>query len=157
MITIGIDPGLASTGLAVIRSTPQRHECLAAFTFRTRPEDPLETRLSDLQADVQSAHPALLEAQGYALAVETPVTMFKPGTRNLGGLMSTALVAGMVYGSLGHMASKVYMVQPPQWLRGKKIEYRHEEFRLVTGYKEKCSDHARDAACIALAVALGRV
>lgn len=152
MIYIGIDPGLAATGLAAIETDKHRHLCLFTATIRTQPGASVTERINIVLGAIegQLTHYNLW---GEPIAVETPITQFTPGARNLAGIIGCATVAGACFGRF----KNTRLVTPMDWLRGKSLVHRHEEFRLATGYKEKCSNHARDAACIALAVALGRV
>lgn len=152
MITIGIDPGLAATGLAAIASNGQTYSCFLAMTIRTKPSPDTDARINEILEAIERQTATRLASYD-TIVIEKPVTQFSPGARNLMGLIGTAVVAGACFGRF----VDARMIPPTAWLRGKSIIQRHEEFRLVTGYREKCSDHARDAACIALAVALGRI
>lgn len=48
-IVLGIDPGLAATGLAIIEHYQQKQNCLEYNTITTSSKDPLENRLFDIQ------------------------------------------------------------------------------------------------------------
>ena len=52
MLVLGIDPGTASTGYGLVRSTGSRLQALAEGVIETRPGIPLERRLADIHAQV---------------------------------------------------------------------------------------------------------
>jgi crossover junction endodeoxyribonuclease RuvC len=52
MLVLGIDPGTASTGYGIVRSTGSRLDALAQGVIETRPGVPLERRLADIHARV---------------------------------------------------------------------------------------------------------
>ena len=67
MLVLGIDPGTASTGYGVVRSSGSRLHVLAEGVIATRPGVPLERRLADIHTrigDLLDAH------QPDALAIE---------------------------------------------------------------------------------------
>jgi crossover junction endodeoxyribonuclease RuvC len=68
VIVLGIDPGLANTGYAVVRRAGSRTEVLAHGTLRTAPSTPTEQRLLALHEGLAGvigetgAHEAAIEA-----------------------------------------------------------------------------------------------
>jgi crossover junction endodeoxyribonuclease RuvC len=52
MLVLGIDPGTASTGYGLVRSTGSRLHALEQGVIATRPGVPLECRLADIHARV---------------------------------------------------------------------------------------------------------
>ncbi len=67
MLVLGIDPGTASTGFGIVRSTGSRLHSLVQGVIQTRPGTPLERRLADIHARVSEL---LDEHQPDAVAVE---------------------------------------------------------------------------------------
>jgi crossover junction endodeoxyribonuclease RuvC len=53
MLVLGIDPGTASTGYGVVRSSGSRLAALEQGVISTRPGVPLERRLADIHARVE--------------------------------------------------------------------------------------------------------
>ena len=52
MIVLGIDPGLARTGYAIVEDRPLRPQAVAYGVIRTNPAEPIAARLSELYADL---------------------------------------------------------------------------------------------------------
>jgi crossover junction endodeoxyribonuclease RuvC len=52
MLVLGIDPGTASTGYGLVRSTGSRLQALAEGVIETRPGVPIERRLADIHTQV---------------------------------------------------------------------------------------------------------
>ncbi len=52
MLVLGIDPGTASTGYGIVRSSGSRLDVLHQGVIQTRPGVPLERRLADIHARV---------------------------------------------------------------------------------------------------------
>src|SRR3954447_23203462 len=67
MVVLGIDPGTANTGYAVVRSVPGRFVALDGGVIETRPEEPLEGRLAVIHLRVRDL---IAEHAPEAVAVE---------------------------------------------------------------------------------------
>ncbi len=67
MLVLGIDPGTASTGYGLVRSTGSRLGALDAGVIETRPGVPLERRLAEIHARVAGL---LEEHRPDAMAIE---------------------------------------------------------------------------------------
>ena len=87
MYVLGIDPGLSTTGYAVVELAT-RPRALAAGAFRTSPADPIGCRLEELHADVV----ALISEYGPAeMAIEQVFV-----NRNLQTATSVGRASGVI-------------------------------------------------------------
>ncbi len=147
---LGVDPGLSSTGYAVVEGRGRRFVVLDAGTIRTRPGIPLPERLGLI-------HDALAQAivafDPRAVAVEEVFL-----ARNAPSAMATAEVIGIV--KLLARGREIRSFPPRQvkkWICGNGTAPKEQMLAMVKALVSgdgpemaKWSDHAGDAVAIAL-------
>jgi crossover junction endodeoxyribonuclease RuvC len=146
-MVIGVDPGLASTGYAVIVGPPSRPRAVALGTLRTSPRAPHAERLRDLHDGIA----ALVDAHGVeAAAIES--WFIHPMSR---AAMAMAEARGAIIVALALAGVDVVEYSPntiKQSVTGSggadKAQVR-AMVRRITGAEPE-SDHAADALAAAV-------
>ncbi|MCX7750965.1 MAG: crossover junction endodeoxyribonuclease RuvC [Candidatus Bipolaricaulota bacterium] len=148
MRVLGVDPGLAATGYAVVAGRRDGFSVLTAGTIRTKPDTPLPERLGEIHDRLQAA---LAAFDPHGVAVEEVFL-----ARNAPSAMGTAEVIGIVK----LLARGRFLRAYPPGVVKKRIcgngsapkEQMLAMVRALVGGKgaEGWSDHAGDAVALAL-------
>lgn len=104
MFVLGIDPGLTTTGFAVLSHVRGRSEAITAGVFRTAPQDPMADRLAELHADLRQL---IVQHQPQAAAIEQVFV-----NRNLQTAISVARASGVAMLAAAEAGIPVYEYQP---------------------------------------------
>ena len=168
-VSIGLDPGLAACGLAVLcraDSTNGPWKAWIAVTLRTKPPEPLGARLRVIYEKVESAmqevvrQGTLMTNVSFAIEDQTGVS---EGKRREGKTNADALLVHQVVGALRAVAWNAGVtpidVSPQEAKRllsgmkgtADKNQLRRAVRALVSGCPKVMSQHASDAVAIALA------
>ncbi len=147
---LGVDPGLAATGYAVVESRGRRFSVLVAGTVRTQPGTVLPERLGQIH-DVLSAAIAAHDPQ--TVAVEDVFL-----ARNAPSAMGTAEVIGVVkLLARGRELRSFPPRQVKKWICGNGSAPKEQMLAMVKALvcsdgaeMAQWSDHAGDAVAIAL-------
>ncbi len=149
---LGVDPGLAATGYAVVAGSTQGFRVLTAGTVRTRPNTPLPERLGA----IYDALAQVVEAfQPQAVALEEVYL-----ARNAPSAMATAEVVGVV--KLLARGRDLHTFAPRQvkrWICGSGAAPKEQMIRMVEDLaqvQELGPDHAADAVAVAICALLER-
>lgn len=157
---LGIDPGYATCGLALLRSEGQRWEATALETLRTPSGQPLAARLHVVWARVheimESSHgpPDLLAVEAQARA--------QAGHRERGTTSDEAVAVREVTGLLRALAWQYNVplveVEPATWRAclglprtAPKAQVKLAVLARIGPWSGRLSEHAADAAAVALA------
>jgi len=146
-MVIGVDPGLASTGYALLTGPPSRPRPVAVGTLRTSPRQPHPERLRDLHDGIA----ALVDAHGVEVAaIES--WFIHPMSR---AAMAMAEARGAIIVALARAGVEVVEYSPntiKQSVTGSggadKAQVR-AMVRRITGAEPE-SDHAADALAAAI-------
>lgn len=147
MRVLGVDPGLAATGYAVVAGGQGRFSVLEAETIRTRSGTSLPERLGKIH-DVLAAAIARFDPQG--VAVEEVFL-----AQNAPSAMATAEVIGVVKLLARGRALRTYPPrQVKKWICGSGAAPKEQMLAMVKavvgGEGSQWSDHAGDAIALAL-------
>lgn len=146
---LGVDPGLSATGYAVVGEEGGKFRLLAQGTVHTAAREPLPTRLSRI-------HGALAQVvekwNPWGVALEEVYL-----ARNAPSAMHTAQVMGVVL--LLAAGRRVFHYAPravKKWICGNGSAPKEQVLRMVAHLlgEELSSDHAADAAALALCALL---
>lgn len=154
MRALGVDPGLASTGWAVVERAPHRiYRLVACGTVHTKPGTPLVDRLRAIATGVYASRGSI-DWDPQLLAIEALEVRRQGGERiDPTGILATAQVQGMLVGTIG-TGLPVTFVRASDWRRalgagkGTSAEVRTAVERIVGPVKG--STHACDAIGVAL-------
>jgi crossover junction endodeoxyribonuclease RuvC len=149
MLVLGIDPGTASTGYGVVRSTGSRLSAIDAGVISTRPGIPIERRLADIHARVVEL---LDQHRPAALAIEELY---------FGANVRTAFAVGQARGVIllaaGQRATPTRAYTPQQVKgavcgngRAAKDQVGRMVARLLGLTAVPTPDHAADALAVAI-------
>lgn len=149
MLVLGIDPGTASTGFGLVRSTGSRLTVLGQGVISTRPGTALERRLADIHARVGEL---LDEYQPDAVAVEELY---------FGANVRTAFAVGQARGVVllaagqRHVPSRSYTPQQVKSAvcghgRAEKAQVGNMVARLLGLAAAPTPDHVSDALAVAI-------
>jgi crossover junction endodeoxyribonuclease RuvC len=149
MLVLGIDPGTASTGFGLVRSTGSRLTVLGQGVISTRPGTALERRLADIHVRVGEL---LDEYQPDAVAVEELY---------FGANVRTAFAVGQARGVVllaagqRHVPSRSYTPQQVKSAvcghgRADKAQVGNMVGRLLGLAAAPTPDHASDALAVAI-------
>lgn len=159
---IGIDPGLAATGWAVLESVDAAGLIVrGAGTVRSGPglERDFPGRAARMAKETRSQiRQALPVLEGHVRgAIE--LSDRAASRKNSQAVFAQAAVAGAIIGEVIEIFPDLVRVTPQQWMQAREISQCHETARLVLRPYPvgELSDHARDAVCIALALSAGRI
>jgi crossover junction endodeoxyribonuclease RuvC len=103
---MGVDPGTAATGVAVVAASGRKSVVLSATTVRTAAGEPEPQRLYALYRAVRRT---LLESHPDAVAIERLLW-----GRNVGSAMSVARASGVVVLAAGEAGVPVHEYAPPE-------------------------------------------
>jgi Holliday junction resolvasome RuvABC endonuclease subunit len=159
MLVLGVDPGYAACGLALIDHTPQRCRALQLETVRTEPSEQLKARLHTVWRRAghviysRSPPPAVLAIEAQARA--------QAGARERGTTSYEALAVREVVGLLRALAWQhglaLVEVEPATWraclglrVTAEKAQVKRA-VRAVFGWTGRLSEHAAEAAGVGLA------
>ena len=146
-ITLGVDPGIANTGLAIVKANGTRYSLITAETLKTKACDDTGKRLSIIHDKIN----ATLDAQGITgIAIER---VFH--NKNITSSLTTGAVIGLVHLIAHQRDVPIYLFTPQQVKKasglGAKID--KDTAKLVAsrlfGTQIK-SHHAADAALCGL-------
>ena len=141
---LAIDPGLASTGWALVDGTRR----VGSGTVHTKPKD---YQKCSLVARCEDISHGIKQGIGFNKNVNTVIE--QPYSGQFKGGSETYFVAGF----LAHAFMPwVMMVNPNTWAKG-KAEQKRNEAVLVYKVKTRTSEHERDALAIALWAATGGI
>ncbi|HET9103350.1 MAG TPA: crossover junction endodeoxyribonuclease RuvC [Solirubrobacteraceae bacterium] len=149
MLVLGIDPGTASTGFGVVRSSGSRLHVLQEGVIATRPGVPLERRLADIHlriGDLLDTH------QPDALAIEE--LYFGANVRSA---FAVGQARGVILLAAGQRAIPTRAYTPQQVKaavcghgRAGKEQVARMAARLLGLATPPASDHAADALAVAI-------
>ena len=146
---VGIDPGLAATGWAVIDPGPGRPEVIACGTIRTTPADDAASRLVKIARglrDAIAAHAPQVAAVEQALVARSPQSAL-----SLGQARGVALLAAAEAGLPVHEYLPMHVKQAVTgYGHAEKEQVERMVAHLVTLAGAPGSSHAADAIAIAL-------
>ncbi len=149
MLVLGIDPGTASTGFGLVRSTGSRLSVLRQGVISTRPGTALERRLADIHARVGEL---LDEHRPDAMAVEE--LYFGVNVRTA---FAVGQARGVVLLAAGqrHVPSRSYTPQQVKSAvcghgRADKAQVGNMVARLLGLAAAPTPDHASDALAVAI-------
>ncbi|MBF2734527.1 MAG: crossover junction endodeoxyribonuclease RuvC [Betaproteobacteria bacterium AqS2] len=153
---IGIDPGLARTGIGVIRREGSRSGRLAHQVVRSAPSEGVEQRLAAIHAAVLAA---CLEHQPAIAAVERTFVNTNPGSS-----LALSQARGAALAALGAAGVPVQELAPStvkKQVGGRATAAKAEVARMVRSLlelpaAEKLAADAADALAIALSASGGR-
>lgn len=159
MKVLAIDPGLASTGWALVDGM----KYLASGTITTKPGPSVAFRSCDIVDDLRDATYQYRQGEEIKLVVEYPEVAYLGKAYK--GVMENFYVSGFIAGRLssGYGIGWVATVTPPTWSKGYKgrMGERMEAARnmAVKAFKvtERTSVHSRDALGIALWAVTGGI
>ncbi len=147
MIVLGIDPGLANTGYAVVRRAGSRMEVLAHGTLRTGASTPPEERLlalhDGLAGVVAEQHPDVAAIEAFFVHPVSKAAMGMAAAR--GALLVSCAQAGLAVAEYTPTAIKQAVTGNG---RAGKEQVRGMVARL-TGVETQ-TDHAADAIAVAI-------
>lgn len=148
MKTIAIDPGLASTGWALVDGTTY----VASGTARTESGPTAGFRAESIAREI-IAEIEHYNFRGAWLVVEYPQVAF--GGKAFRGVVENFFVAGFLSGKLSMLASRLILVNPSEWSAGRgraweRMESARKLALAVYGVRHRTSEHERDALSIAL-------
>lgn len=147
---LGVDPGLAATGYAVVAGDGARPEMLAVGTIRTQATVPVPDRLSAIHGKLAQVI-AIYDPTG--VAVEEVYL-----ARNAPSAMATREVVGVV--KLLAQGRRLYTFAPREvkkWICGSGSAPKDQVIHMVqslVGARDLDSDHAADALAIAICALL---
>ncbi|MCX7844860.1 MAG: crossover junction endodeoxyribonuclease RuvC [Candidatus Bipolaricaulota bacterium] len=146
---LGVDPGLAATGYAVVAEEGGGFRLLAQGTVRTAAEEPLPARLGRIHAALSQVVAAW---DPWAVALEDVYL-----AKNAPSAMYTAQVTGVVL--LLAQGRRVFHYAPravKRWICGNGGAPKEQVWRMVAHLlgAQPSSDHAADAAALALCALL---
>lgn len=149
MLVLGIDPGTASTGFGVVRSTGSRLHALVHGVIETRPGVPVERRLADIHARIGQL---LDEHQPDALAIEE--LYFGANVRSAFAVGQARGVILLAAGQRG-LPSRAYTPQQVKGAvcghgRAEKAQVAQMAGRLLGLPGPPTPDHAADALAVAI-------
>lgn len=104
MFVLGIDPGLTTTGFAVLSHDRGRSTAVTAGVFRTSVDDPIGTRLVELYRDVSQL---VAEFEPTAAAIEQVFV-----NRNLQTAVSVARASGVAMMAIAQAGVPIHEYQP---------------------------------------------
>ncbi len=144
---LGVDPGLAATGYAVVAGDGGKFSVLEAGTIRTDPREPLPERLAKIH-DVLAG--ALDRFDPHGVAVEEVFL-----GQNAPSAMATAEVIGVVKLLARGRTLRTYPPrQVKKWICGNGSAPKEQMLAMVKavvgGEGSRWSDHAGDAIALAL-------
>ena len=105
-IILGIDPGIANTGLSIVKTHSVSYSLIAAETIKTRPRDETGKRLSIIQDEI---HATLDAWKIEAIAMER---VFH--NKNISISLTTGAVIGLVHLIGHHHGLEVHEFTPQQ-------------------------------------------
>ncbi len=149
MLVLGIDPGTASTGYGLVRSSGSRLDALGEGVIATRPGVPLERRLADIHARVGE----LLDThRPAALAIEE--LYFGANVRTAFAVGQARGVILLAAGQRG-IPSRAYTPQQVKAAvcghgRAGKDQVARMASQLLGLATPPASDHAADALAVAI-------
>jgi crossover junction endodeoxyribonuclease RuvC len=91
MIVLGVDPGSLRTGWGIVRRVGPRLHAIAAGVICTEPDDPLETRLHAIHAELTQV---ILAHKPTAMAVEDVFSKHARSALTLGQARGVVLLCG---------------------------------------------------------------
>ena len=109
-ITLGIDPGIANTGLAIVESNGTRYSLITAETLKTKACDDTGKRLSIIHDEINDT----LDAQKITgIAIER---VFH--NKNITSSLTTGAVIGLVHLIAHQRELPIYLFTPQQIKKG---------------------------------------
>lgn len=157
MKVLAVDPGLASTGWALVDGMTY----LDSGTVHTKPGESVMDRATyTADAIMDATHPKRTNDTLH-VAIEYPEVAF--GGKAFKGVMENFYVAGFISGWLGVVFESVTTVNPSVWSKGYKgrMGERMESARNMAvkafKVKKRTSEHERDALGIALWAVTGGI
>lgn len=144
MIILGIDPGLANTGWAVVEFSNNRYRPFAYGTITTKANDDLQNRICTITNEIGSI------AKEFKVEVASIEDVFF--TKNVSSAIPVAKVIGAILHQLAILDIKATLFSPPQIKSaitgfGNADKRQVQEMvKVVLGLKEiPRPDHAADA------------
>lgn len=158
-IVLGVDPGLAAMGFAVVDLSGRRPVCAVATTIRTAPRFRIASRFAELHWAVrQSARLWGVHLLAYEDPTQAQVGQYRAGRSTIRSVAGVQAVVGMLIGLGGELGIPVVAVTPAQAkcavackpASGKR-QVQAAVRALVEGCPERMSEYAADAVAIAIA------
>ena len=147
-ITLGVDPGIANTGLAIVKANGTRYSLITAETLKTKACDDTGKRLSIIHDKIN----ATLDAQGITgIAIER---VFH--NKNITSSLTTGAVIGLVHLIAHQRDVPIYLFTPQQVKKASGLSNKANKDNLIRAasgiFKTQIkSHHTADAALCALA------
>jgi crossover junction endodeoxyribonuclease RuvC len=106
VFVLGVDPGLSRCGYAVLRADGRQPQAVALGVLRTSPDDPLPSRLAELQSELRAL---IVEHRPQAVAVEQ--VFFQVNVRTA---MSVGQASGLAMAEAATAGCEVAQYTPNQ-------------------------------------------
>ena len=148
-ITLGVDPGIANTGLAIVKANGTGYSLITAETIKTKACDDTGKRLSIIHDEINDT----LDAQGITgIAIER---VFH--NKNITSSLTTGAVIGLVHLIAHQRDIPIHLFTPQQVKKASGLSNKANKDNLIRAasgiFKTQIKSHhtAKDAALCALA------
>lgn len=149
MLVLGIDPGTATTGFALVKKRGKYFECIHCGTINTLPSQTLPERLKIINNELSK----IIKEYSPAILAMEKVFFF----RNLKTIIPVSQAQGVILLTAAKKKIPVWQVTPIQvkmiitgYGRSKKKEVEEEVRKIIKIDKMPKSDDAVDAIAIAI-------
>ncbi len=157
---IGIDPGLAATGWAIL-AMGRAATVIGSGTARTVPTEEHDIARRVIRMTVLAASGIRRALQPLNVQVRCAVELSDApvGRKNAPAVIAQVAVAGALIYAAGEFCPDIARVTPKQWMwAAKPVDCHRTVAALFRDFDwGETSDHSRDAICIAWALATGRI